>query len=154
MTIRLAVAGDAARLTDLINGAYDAAESFFLDGPRITDTQVRERMAEGGFLVADEGGVAYACIFVRISGDRAYLGLLAVDRDRQKQGLGGRLLDAAEAYCRDQGCTAIDIVVVNLREELFPRYEARGYRRTGTAPFEDPRLRRDAHFVQMSKDLR
>ena len=153
MTTRLAVRADVERLTALINAAYDAAERFFLDGPRISDAEVLERMATGEFLVAEDRDGVYACVYLRFTGDRAYLGLLAVDPARQKRGVGARLLDAAEQHCARRHCVAIDIVVVNLREELFPRYEARGYRRTGTAPFEDPRLLRSAHFVTMSKAL-
>jgi N-acetylglutamate synthase-like GNAT family acetyltransferase len=153
VTTRLAARADVERLTALINAAYDAAEGFFLDGPRISDAEVIERITTGEFLVAEDRNGVYACVYLRFTGDRAYLGLLAVDPARQKHGVGAQLLDAAEAYCAERHCTAIDIVVVNLREELFPRYEARGYQRTGTAPFEDPRLTRPAHFVRMAKSL-
>jgi GNAT superfamily N-acetyltransferase len=151
---RIATPADADRLLDLINRAYDAAERFFLDGPRLTIAELRHRLASGAFVVTDAaGGELGACIYVRVTGDRAYLGLLAVDPARQRAGHGGLLLDAAEAHCREQGCAAIDIEVVNLRTELLPRYEARGYERTGTAPFEDARLTRPAHFVRLSKAL-
>jgi GNAT superfamily N-acetyltransferase len=151
---RVATAADIDRLAALINRSYDVAESFFVDGARITTAELGERMAAGQFLVTDgmDGG-PNACIYVRVTGDRAYLGLLAVDLSLQRRGHGGLLLDAAEEYCRAQGCVAIDIEVVNLRAELFPRYEARGYRPTGTRPFDDPRLTQPAHFVRMSKAL-
>jgi hypothetical protein len=44
--------------------------------------------------------------------------------------------------------------VVNIREELAPWYRRLGYRETGaTAPFDDPRLKRPCHFVEMEKPL-
>jgi GNAT superfamily N-acetyltransferase len=154
VTTRIATPADVIGLTDLINRAYDQAERSFVDGARITPTEVCEHMARGVFLVADDlGDAPYACVYLKIAGGRALLGLLAVDPRRQRQGAGAALLDAAEAYCRAQRCTAIDIFVVNLRTELFPRYEARGFHRTGTAPFDDPRLTQAAHFVAMSKSL-
>lgn len=122
---RLAVPADARRLTAVINAAYDAAERFFLDGPRISEPEVIEQMATGDFLVAEDRDGIHACVYLRITDDRAYLGLLAVDPAKQKHGMGARLLDAAEAYCLRRDCTAIDIVVVNLREELLPRYTSR-----------------------------
>jgi GNAT superfamily N-acetyltransferase len=154
MTARLATAEDAPRLTALINAAYREAENYFIDGDRIDEREVHERLAAGGFLLIDGvDGSLQACVFLRVQGNRAYLGLLAVDPSLQKQGIGGKLLDEAENYCAARGCLAIDIEVVNLRTELLPRYEARGFRRTGTSAFDDTRLRKSAHFVTMSKDL-
>jgi len=155
MTSRLATAEDAPRLTALINAAYRDAESHFISGDRIGEREVHERLAAGGFLLIDGAdGSPQACIFFRVDASRGYLGLLAVDAALQKQGIGGELLDEAEDYCAARGCVAIDIEVVNLRTELLPRYEARGFRRTGTAGFDDARLTQAAHFVTMSKNLR
>lgn len=154
MIIRAAGNGDVARVVEIINAAYRKAESHFIEGDRMSEAELRNLLRDGIVLIAeDQPGNASACVYLRRNGDRVYLGLLSVDPGRQKQGLGRRLLDAAEAYCLEHGCHAIDIVVVNLRTELFSMYEARGYRRTGTAPFEDPRLTRAAHFVRMSKVL-
>lgn len=150
----LATEGDIVPLTDLINRAYLAAESHFIDGVRITPAEVRDRMASGVFLIAnDDSGSPAACVYLRVERPRAYLGLLAVDPRLQKRGLGALLLNAADDYCRAQACAVIDIDVVNLRTELLPLYEGRGFRRTGTLPFEDPRLKQPAHFIRMSKDL-
>jgi len=93
-------------------------------------------------------------VFLRAEpGRRMYLGLLAVDPSHQMHGLGSLMMNAAEQWCRDAGCIAIDILVVNLREELPPFYEARGFARCGTAPFEDPRKLRPAHFIRMTRAL-
>lgn len=154
VTARLATAADIPRLLDVINAAYGDAEGHFVRGPRIDEAELSRRMASGLFLVSDSAdGSLAACVYLRIDGGRAYLGLLAVDPRLQKRGIGGTLLDEAEAYCASRGCVAIDIDVVNLRTELLPRYEARGFRRTGSIPFDDPRLTRPAHFVTMTKDL-
>ena len=52
------------------------------------------------------------------------------------------MIAAAEAHCRDAGCVALDINVVNLRTELPPFYRTLGYVETGSAPFTDPRATR------------
>jgi GNAT superfamily N-acetyltransferase len=154
VTARPASDPDIPRLIDLINSAYQPAEGHFIAGDRIGEAELRRRMANGQFLVLDGSDESLAaCIYLRVNGDRAYFGLLAVDPGRQMLGIGGRLLYQAEAYCAARGCIAIDIDVVDLRTELIRRYEARGFRRTGTAPFEDARLTRPAHFVTMSKHL-
>lgn len=154
VTARLATEADILPLTDLINRAYLAAEVHFIDGVRIAPAEVRDRLASGVFLIVDDSrGDPAACVYLRVERPRAYLGLLAVDPLQQKRGLGGRLLDVAEDYCRAQACVIIDIDVVNLRTELLPFYEGRGFRRTGTVPFDDPRLKQPAHFIRMSKAL-
>ena len=139
---------------DLINAAYREAEGHFITGQRIDEAELRQRMATGHFLVVDGAdGPLAACVYLRISGDRAYLGLLAVDPGLQKQGIGGTLLERAEADCASQGCVALDIDVVNLRTGLLAFYQARGFSKTGTLPFDDARLKQPAHFIQMSKEL-
>ena len=62
------------------------------------------------------------------------------------------MIAAAEAYCRDAGCVALDINVVNLRTELPPFYKRLGYVETGSAPFTDPRATRPCHMIVMTKD--
>jgi GNAT superfamily N-acetyltransferase len=154
MTAREATPADALRLVDLVNAAYRQAEGHFISGQRIDEAELRQRMATGRFLVVDgPDGTLASCVYLRINGDRVYLGLLAVDPRLQKQGIGSALLDQAEAYCASHGCSAIDIDVVNLRTGLLDFYAVRGFRPTGTVPFDDPRLKQPAHFVQMSKAL-
>ena len=95
-----------------------------------------------------------ACVHVKYSGDRAYLGMLSVDPARQRQGLGRRLVDAVEARALERRCRFVDMHIVNLREELPAYYRALGYEETGTLPFSNPDLStRPCHFIVMSKSL-
>ena len=150
-TIREARLEDAAAIMDVINRAY-LVERFFLDGDRINEEEVRSCLARGIFLVASQRGAEpAACVFLQRTGsDRTYLGLLAVDPGVQKRRLSALVMAAAERYCRRRGDAAIDIRVVNLRTELPPFYEARGFVTCGTAPFDDPRLFKPAHFTLMT----
>lgn len=153
MTIRPATAGDVEHIVALINVAF-LVERFFIDGDRTNAEEVHRLLASGTFLVHGGAAGLEAAIYVESRGERAYLGLLAVAPDRQGQGVGRRMLDAAEAWCAARGCRAIDIRVVSVRPELFPIYKGRGYVPRGTSPFpakHSPKLA--CHFVDMSKDL-
>ena len=68
--------------------------------------------------------------------------MLAVNPTGQAQGVGKFLLQAAEDYGRQHGCTISKMTVISVRSELIAYYERRGYHRTGaTEPFPtDPRF--------------
>ena len=172
--IRLAEAGDAEGIVSVINAAFRQAESFLIDRDRIDLETVREMLQKGRFLVADKVADNVApdfapdfapdvaedlsllcgCVYVEARGDRSYLGLLSVDPQRQKSGLGSKLMDAAEHYCARAGSRFMDLRMVSVRKELPAFYRGRGYVETGTEPFPPglkPKL--PCHFVNMSKPL-
>lgn len=60
----------------------------------------------------------------------------AVDQARQGEGLGRRMLEAAEDRFRRMGCEAVDITVLSLRPEFPPVYGRLGYVETGTEEFK------------------
>jgi GNAT superfamily N-acetyltransferase len=153
---RAATPQDVPNLVRLINRAY-RVEDFFIDGDRTCEQDVRQRMAAPGgcFLVIDgAAGALAAAVFVEVRGPRGYFGMLSVDPDRQKEGLGRTLVLAVEARCRAAGCRFLDLDVVNLRQELPAFYALFGFAPRGAAPFPDPgKLRREAHLVVMTKPL-
>ena len=153
MIVRRATLDDVGLLVRLINAAFDV-ERFFVDRDRTDIDTIRAYFAAGTFLVAEDPiGIPVACVYVERRGDRGYFGMLAVDPRRQGHGYGRRMIDAVEALFKSGGCVAVDIRVVNLREELPPIYRKLGYVEVGTEPFEDPLARRPAHFILMSKTL-
>jgi GNAT superfamily N-acetyltransferase len=111
----------------VINLAFGAAESFFVEGDRITLEILRPMLVKGNFLLAEGSAGLVGCVYVELQGERAYFGLLAVDPARQHRGLGRRLIDEAENHARADGCHAMDLRIVNLREELPPFYRRLGY---------------------------
>lgn len=154
ISIRVATAADAPKITAVINAAFRVAEEFFIDGNRITQAEVEEKLTKGAFLLADADGKLNGCVYVEMRGERSYLGLLSVDPTTQQSGLGSRLMIEAERYCRERGSHAMDIVIVSLRDELPAFYEKRGYIENGTSPFpEDVPTKIPAHFINMSKSL-
>jgi GNAT superfamily N-acetyltransferase len=151
--IRIALPAEAEALTRLINLAF-VVERFFIDGDRITIADVEERFRKGSFLAADEDGALAGCVYVEPRGDRAYLGLLSVDPSQQGGGVGRKLMTAAEDHARAQGCGAMDLTIVNLREELPPFYRKCGYAENGTAPFtQGVATKLPCHFIRMTKQL-
>jgi N-acetylglutamate synthase-like GNAT family acetyltransferase len=154
ITTRAAEPADAENIAHLVNDAF-RPERFFIDADRINPEKVRALLEKGKFLLAEEAGNLIACVYMELRGERGYFGLLAVDPARQRAGMGSRLIEAAEDYCRAAGCRFMDLTTVNLRKELPGYYRQRGYVENGTLPFPDdqrpPKV--PCHLVKMSKPL-
>jgi predicted N-acetyltransferase YhbS len=152
--IRMAAPADAAKITAVINSAFHIVEGFFVDGPRVSQAEVEQLLTKGAFLLAETEDKLNGCVYVELRGERSYLGLLSVDPEYQQSGLGSLLMSAAEDHCRERGSRFMDIYIVNLRTELPPFYQRRGYVETGTTPFvEDVPTKIPCHFINMSKPL-
>jgi GNAT superfamily N-acetyltransferase len=157
MLTRYATTEDIPEIVRIINAAF-RVEDFFIDGDRTNEAEIAARMAELDvrFLVVDapESGALAATVLMDIHGDRGHFAMLSVDPPFQGKGLSRLLMNAVEERCREAGCNALDIEIVNLREELPAFYGANGFAPIDTVPFPDVRkLRRDAHLVRMTKSL-
>ncbi|URW76514.1 GNAT family N-acetyltransferase [Sphingomonas donggukensis] len=143
LTIRPAVRDDLARLHPVIERAYrgEAAragwthEADLVPGAR-TDLATLEAIVtdpHARLLVAFDGTDPVGSVHVESRGDGlAYRGLLSVDPQRQADGIGSRLIAAAEACARDTfGANAIEMTVIDVRTALIAYYERRGYALTG-----------------------
>jgi N-acetylglutamate synthase-like GNAT family acetyltransferase len=151
--VREATASDLPEIVSLINRAFEV-ERFFKAGDRTDAETVRQNMTDGKFLVLREGHEMVACVWLKITGDRAYLGTLSVDPSRQKSGQGARMMREAESYARAAGCRALDIRIVNLRTELPAIYRKFGFVETGTEILQDTeKFTQPVHFIRMSKEL-
>ena len=152
--VRPAVPEDAPTLANLINEAFKV-EAFFKIGDRTSVDEILQMMADGQFLVLEEPlGTMAGCVYLKFQGDRAYFGMLSIAPSRQGRGLGRILIDAVEARSRERGCRAVDIHIVNLRNELPGFYRRLGYVDAGTLPFSDAdRASRPCHFIVMTKAL-
>lgn len=150
---RRATAADVRAIAALINVAYQV-EKFFKIGDRTDEDEVADLLDKSAFLVHEAAGKIVGCVHVVVGAERGYFGLLAVDPTEHKKGLGAGLVAAAEAFCREAGCTAMDLSVVHLRTELPPYYRRLGYAERTTAPFPHPdRASQPCHMIVMSKAL-
>ena len=142
--LRLATAHDVPALHALAQSAYrgDAAragwthEADLVEGERIATEELARIIADPDerLLVAPAAdGTLAGCVRVTREGDgAAMLGLLAVDPATQANGLGKRLIAAAEAIARqDFAATTMRMTVIARREELIAYYLRRGYAPTG-----------------------
>jgi GNAT superfamily N-acetyltransferase len=157
MVTRTARPDEAPALAALISLAY-RVEDFFKIGDRTDADDVRARMQNGVFLVLqdapEDGGALAGCVYVTRHDRTGYFGMLSIDPERQRRGFGPLLIAAAEAYCRERGCSEMELEVVNLRTELPPYYRRFGYVEAGTRPFPDTeRASQPCHFIVMTKPL-
>lgn len=157
MNTRYATSKDIPELVRVINLAY-RVEDFFIDGDRTNAADVKSRMETPGacFIIvdSDDSDTLAAAVFVDVNERRGHFAVLSVDPAFQGRGLARTLIEAVEKHCRDAGCDALHIEVVNLRLELPVFYTKFGFKPNGTARFLDTeKLTRDAHLVLMSKLL-
>ena len=155
MSIREATEADIPVLVPLVNRAFEI-ERFFSGADRTDAEEMRRMMSEGTFLVSENEQGAAGCVYVKINGTAGYFGMLAVDPNRQKRGLGAKLIAVAEEFARQRGCSAMEITVVNIRPELFPYYRKLGYVDVGpegrrAAVEREPLM--EYHLVRMRKKL-
>jgi N-acetylglutamate synthase-like GNAT family acetyltransferase len=154
VTVRVAESSDATQIMAIINSAFRVAEKFFYDENRVTLEEVERLLTTGTFLLAEADRVLRGCVYVELRGERSYLGLLSVDPSQQQTGLGSLLLTAGENHCRELGARFMDIYIVNLRAELPPFYQRRGYVESGTLPWPaEIRTVQPCHFITMAKAL-
>jgi GNAT superfamily N-acetyltransferase len=150
---RSATDADVEAIVELVNRAYEV-ECFFVEGDRTSAEDIRHELATGTMLVVDRPDRSLAaCVFVKVSGERGYFGLLAVDQADQGRGLGPALIHAAEDFARSKGATVMDITVVNVRTNLLKYYRRLGYVADGTEPYVHRPVLQPVHFVKMSKPL-
>jgi GNAT superfamily N-acetyltransferase len=151
--LRCADPADALAIARLVNDAF-RSERFFIDADRTDPEKITALMATGKFLMIHEDTVFTGCVYTEIRSDRGYFGLLAVDPQRQRSGVGTRLIAAAEQHCRDAGCRFIDLTFVNVRVELPAYYRRFGYVENDVLPFPRDQIAKiPVHLVRMSKPL-
>jgi len=172
LTFRPATLADVDRLQAFVHSAYrgDSArkgwthEADLLDGQR-TDVEALRAMLDDPtyvILLAERGDALAGCVSVTDKGDGvAYLGMLSVDPERQGEGLGRKLIAAAEAEAAARyHARRMEMTVIVQRRELIDWYVRCGYAETGeTRPFPaaDPRFglprRDDLAFTVLARDL-
>lgn len=128
-TVRDAADGDSAAIAQLLGQLGYPALAERVPG------RLRRMRAEPGqrVLVAVEGDrlVGLATVIVRhvIVDDAPFarLAALVVADDRRGRGFGRALVDAAEEYARDRGCSAIEVTSGDHRPDAHEFYRALGF---------------------------
>ena len=134
-------------------GAFEVELPFFTT-ERIDLAETLQHFQKGTFILAADGDALVGCNYVELRRDSGYFGLLSIDPAYQGRGLGRKLVEQAEDFCRREGCSVMRIRVLNHRIELPPFYEKLGYTTAGTEEVEqDPAARLPYHFIVMEKPL-
>jgi N-acetylglutamate synthase-like GNAT family acetyltransferase len=155
---RLATEADVETITKLINRAFAHGHTYLLE-ERIQAEQVEEYMRKGHFLLIEEEGQIVGLRYVEFLGDaRAYIGLLSVAPDKQRRGLGRRLNEASEQFCRENGCKVIEGLVLNFNEAILEKNKRLGYKAVGTVASDNfpeyaDRIPGPWHFIKIEKHL-
>ncbi|NCI49598.1 GNAT family N-acetyltransferase [Sediminibacterium roseum] len=160
---------DIPALEQLVNSAYRGehskkgwtTEADLLGGIRTDANGLKNMMSEPAAVIltyTGEQGLLQGCVFLKQKANKLYLGMLTVDPELQAQGIGKKLLSAAEEYARQKNCDGITMTVISVRHKLIAWYERHGYRKTGaTEPFPaDPSFglpKQELEFVVMEKSL-
>lgn len=160
------------QICSLVNSAYRGessragwtTEADFLDGQRTDSDKIQEILADPKAVILLQmlGDEIDGCVYLKNEGQVAYLGMLTVQPERQDQGIGRRLLEAAESWAVENWhSTQIRMTVIVQRESLIQWYERRGYSQTHKKepfPYGDERFgiprRSDLEFEVLEKKLK
>lgn len=153
--VRTATTADLAEILRIVNLAYQV-EAFFIDGDRITTTELYARFTRDGaeFLVIDAptAGRLVAAVHFEDRVDHGWFGLLAVDPAAQGEGHARTLLHAIEARCAALGLPRLQLEMVDLRQELPAFYAKFGFREIVRKAFPDrEKLKMTAEMIVMGK---
>lgn len=85
--------------------------------------------ATSDILLLTEGDALIATVMVGFDGHRGWVYYLAVDPDRRREGLGKRMMDAAEAWLRERNASKIQLMVRSDNADVIAFYEALGLER-------------------------
>lgn len=142
-TVREATPGDVTALSGLVARAYrgDSArlgwthQADLVDLERIDAAELTAIIddPDQAVLLTEDGGAVVGCVQISALGDRVCsLELLCVEPRLQAQGIGKRLIAAAErAAVARFGALRMEMTVIEQRTELIAAYGRWGYAPTG-----------------------
>jgi ribosomal protein S18 acetylase RimI-like enzyme len=93
------------------------------------DIERKLRVDPDLFLVAVEGELVVGVVMAGYEGHRGWINYLAVDLGRRRQGLGKRLMAAAERLLAERGCPKINLQVRSENADVIAFYGAIGYQK-------------------------
>ncbi len=128
--IRLANSHEAEEICHLMLEAFSPYRDLYteacFDATVLDAARIQDRMEEGPVWVAISKGIVGTCGAV-VDGDRLYIRGMAVHPNAQRQGLSRRLLDAAQAYGKKEGCHALWLSTTRFLLASQAAYAAAGF---------------------------
>lgn len=148
--IRIAVEADSHNITELLNISYRGevsrkgwtTEAGLIAGNiRANVDMVRELIHQTGSVFlkyTNDKDQILGCVNLQQHDKKIYLGMFSVSPQLQGKGIGKQILNTAEEYALQLGCTAVYMWVISARDELISWYNRHGYTDTGKRiPFEE-----------------
>jgi ribosomal protein S18 acetylase RimI-like enzyme len=164
-----AIPADVTKITELVNSAYRGedskqgwtTEADLLDGTRVDEMIIYILLTTKNTTILKyvDGPEILGCVELRVEPNGLYLGMLSVRPNLQGEGIGKKLLQAAEIHAREFGCDKIFMTVISVRQQLIDWYIRHGYQLTGERkPFAVPDKRfgipkQELEFVVLEKTL-
>ena len=99
----------------------------------LEDIRICRESGHGALLVADRDGAILGACMTGHDGHRGALYYLASDPSHRREGIGRRLVEEAEAWCRARGVPKLNLLVRKENTAVFAFYEALGFRDTDSA---------------------
>lgn len=99
----------------------------------LEDIRICRTSGHGAILVATRDGAILGACMTGHDGHRGALYYLAGDPDHRREGVGRRLVEAAEAWCRARGVPKLNLLVRRENTAVLAFYEALGFRDTDSA---------------------
>jgi len=138
--IRRASPQDASAISELLHEAFVEFKALYSDGGFAATTpnaeQVLPRMQEGPVWVALRDGRVLGTVAVVIEGQAAHLRGMAVRPAARGSGLAASLLQRADTWARQQGCTQLFLSTTPFLDSAIRLYERHGFRRGRQGPHE------------------
>ena len=141
--ITTATIADIPAIVDLLNLAYRGeiasrtwtSEAHLIAGDtRTNEVELKKIMYQPGSVIlkyCTDAQTIDACVNLQQHGDKIYLGMLSVSPFKQGEGIGKKLLNAAEEHALLNNCVSIYMTVISIRHELIDWYKRHGYVDTG-----------------------
>ncbi len=150
-SLRLATPADAPAIHDLLVASFAAFRDQYTDGcfdaTVIDAARVAKRMAEGPMWIIEDGR-PLGTVAAKMDGRGLYVRGMGVHPDARRQGLGERLLAAAEAYAVAHGAPAMW-----LSTTTFLHASQALYRRFGFVAADGPADLFGTPLVSFEKEL-
>lgn len=137
MRIRRAEHEDVEALAEVYRSAYRETRdlSFPMKAAEATAEEVRHWMDEGRLLVAVSSDEIIGAVRLEATDDRFLkVSRLAVHQERRGEGIGSRLMDAAESIARGECFDGVRLTTPPDHPYLPAFYRKRGYERVGEYP--------------------
>lgn len=151
LNIRTFIPADLAQVHELfVNGLMEFAGGVEQQVRRYVDDSLKDDLADiprhylsnprSNFWVADSGVAVLGIVGIqpREQEEDAELRRMSVSSSARRQGIGLRLLETTEDFCREKGYLRICLSTVQILQPALAMYQRFGYETVKTESYEDP----------------